>query len=193
MMSNNDDEVTLAGSDRWRAEIEVLRPLLRGCGLSEEIKWGKPCYCLDGANIVVIQEFSDHLALMFFKGLLLSDPDGILHDQGPNSHAAKRIRFTSLDDVAALSDVVADYVREAVAHEQAGTALPPRPADVLAPELVERLASDDHLAGAFEGLTPGRQREYNLYVAAAKQSSTRERRVDTIVPRIKSGKGLRDR
>lgn len=188
-----DVDAYLDASDQWPAEIQVLRPLLIDCGLTEEIKWGKPCYCLDGANVVLIQEFSDHLALMFFKGVLLDDPAGVLHDQGPNSHAAKRIKLTSIEEVHALSDVVAAYVREAIAHEQAGTELPARPDEELAPELMDRLASDGELAQAFEDLTPGRQREYNLHVSDAKQSSTRERRVDKIVPRILSGKGLRDR
>jgi uncharacterized protein YdeI (YjbR/CyaY-like superfamily) len=188
-----DVDAYLAASDRWPDEIKALRPLLLDCGLTEEIKWGKPCYCLDEANIVLIQEFSDHLALMFFKGVLLNDPEGVLHDQGPNSHAAKRIKFASTEEVEALSDVVTACVRAAVAHEQAGTELPARPDDELAPELGDRLASDDELAEAFENLTPGRQREYSLHVSDAKQSSTRARRVDKIVPRILSGKGLRDR
>jgi uncharacterized protein YdeI (YjbR/CyaY-like superfamily) len=188
-----DVDAYIEASDQWPNEIKVLRPLLLDCGLTEEIKWGKPCYCLDDANIVVIQEFSDHLGLMFFKGVLLDDADGVLHDQGPNSHAAKRIKFASIEEVAALSDVVVAYVREAIAHEHAGTELPARPDDELAPELADRLASDDRLADAFEHLTPGRPREYNLHVSGAKQSSTRERRVDTIVPRILAGQGLRDR
>lgn len=188
-----DVDAYLEASERWSAEIELLRPLLLDVGLTEEIKWGKPCYCLDHANIALIQEFSDHLALMFFKGVLLADPKGVLHDQGPNSHAAKRIKFASIEEVAARADVVTAYVREAIVHERAGTELPARPDDELAPELADRLASDDRLAEAFENLTPGRQREYNLHVSDAKQSDTRERRVDKIVPRILSGKGLRDR
>lgn len=183
----------LEAADQWPAEIKVLRPLLLDCGLTEQIKWGKLCYCVDGANIVLVQEFSDHLALMFFKGVLLEDPEGVLHDQGPNSHAAKRIKFASIADVEALSGVVTSYVREAIDHERADTKMPARPDDGLAPELVDRLASDDQLAEAFDNLTPGRQREYNLHVSDAKQSSTRARRVDNIVPRIMSGKGLRDR
>jgi uncharacterized protein YdeI (YjbR/CyaY-like superfamily) len=188
-----DVDAYLEASDHWPDEIKVLRPLLLDRGLTEEIKWGKPCYCLDDANIVLIQEFSDHLGLMFFKGALLDDPEDVLHDQGPNSRAAKRIKFASIEDVEALSDVVTAYVRQAIAHERAGTELPARPDDELAPELAERLASDDHVAAAFDKLTPGRQREYNLHVSDAKQSSTRERRVDSIVPRILAGKGLRDR
>ena len=188
-----DVDAYIEASDQWPAEIRVLRSLLVDCGLTEEIKWGKPCYCLDDANIVLIQEFSDHLALMFFKGVLLDDPRGVLHQQGPNSHAAKRIKLTSAEEVETLSDVITAYVRDAIAHERAGTELPARPDEELAPELVERLAADDVLAEAFERLTPGRQREYNLYVSGAKQSSTRERRVDAIAPRILSGKGRRDR
>ncbi len=188
-----DVDAYLAATDQWPEEIRVLRPLLLDCDLAEEVKWGKPCYSHDQANIVLIQEFSDHLALMFFKGVLLDDPEGVLHDQGPNTHAAKRIKFTSTVEVQKLSDVVTAYVGEAIAHEQAGTELPARPDEELAPELVDRLASDDDLAEAFENLTPGRQREYNLHVSDAKQSSTRKRRVDNIVSRILSGKGLRDR
>ncbi len=193
MEDHPDVDSYLAASDQWPKEIEAIRPLLLSCGLDERIKWGKPCYCLGDANIVLLQEFSDHLALMFFKGVLLDDPEGVLVAQGPNTHGAKRIPFTSTDDVDALADVVVAYVREAIEHERAGTELPPRPEEELAAELVERLAADDRLAEAFEGLTPGRQREYNLHVSGAKQASTRERRVDQITPRILEGKGLRDR
>ena len=193
MEDSPDVDAYLAASDQWPNEIEVIRPLLLSCGLDERIKWGKPCYCLGDANIVLLQEFSDHLALMFFKGVLLDDPEELLIAQGPKTHGAKRIPFTSTDDVHALADVVVAYVREAIEHERVGTVLPPRPEEELAAELAERLAADDRLAEAFEGLTPGRQREYNLHVSGAKQSSTRERRVDQITPRILEGKGLRDR
>ena len=188
-----DVDAYLEASEQWPDEVNTLRPLLLASGLTEAIKWGKPCYCLDDANVVLIQEFSDHLALMFFKGVLLDDSEQVLHDQGPNSHAAKRMVFTSVDDVEKLADVVTTYVEQAIAHEQAGTELPARPDEELAPELADRLASDDQLAEAFNNLTPGRQREYNLHVSDAKQSSTREGRVDKIAPRVLKGKGLRDR
>lgn len=188
-----DVDAYVASTEQWPDEIEALRPLLLASGLTEEIKWGKPCYCHDDANVVLVQEFSDHLALMFFKGVLLDDPEGVLHAQGPNSHAAKRMVFTSVEDVDALADVVTAYVEEAIAHEQAGTELPLRPDEPLAPELADRLASDDQLAEAFDNLTPGRQREYNLHVSDAKQPSTRERRIDKVVPLILDGRGLRDR
>ena len=188
-----DVDAYLDASDMWPEEIATIRPLLLGCGLDEEIKWGKPCYCHQDANIVLLQEFSDHLALMFFKGVLLDDPDGVLHAQGPNTHGPRRMKFTSPDAIEALSDTITSYVRDATAHEEAGTELPDRPDEVLAAELVERLASDDRLAEAFENLTPGRQREYNLHISDAKQTSTRQRRIDKVVPRILDGKGLRDR
>jgi uncharacterized protein YdeI (YjbR/CyaY-like superfamily) len=188
-----DVDAYLEASEQWPEEIRVLRPLLLAAGLDEEIKWGKPCYSHDDANIAIVQEFSDNLALMFFKGILLDDPAGVLEEVGPNSHAARRMMFTSVEDVETHADVVTAYVEEAIAVEAAGTEVPPRPEEELAPELAERLAQDPELAEAFDGLTPGRQREYNLHVSGAKRSSTRERRVDRIVPRILDGKSLRDR
>jgi uncharacterized protein YdeI (YjbR/CyaY-like superfamily) len=188
-----DVDAYLGASERWPAEIRALRPLLLAAGVDEGIKWGKPCYAHGGANVAIIQEFSDGLALMFFKGILLDDPAGVLEEVGPNSHAARRMRFTSVEEVEARADVVTAYVREAIAVEDAGTEVPPRPEQELAPELAERLAGDPELAATFDELTPGRQREYDLYVSGAKQARTRERRVDTIVPRIRAGRGLRDR
>ena len=188
-----DVDAYIDASDQWPDEIAALRPLLLASALDERIKWGKPCYALGDANVVIVQEFSDHLALMFFKGILLEHPAGVLEEQGPNSHAARRMTFGSVEDVQRRADVVTAYVSEAIAVEEAGTALPPRPEEDLADELEERLAGDPELAAAFDDLTPGRQREYNLHVSDAKQASTRGRRVDKIVPRILDGKGLRDR
>jgi uncharacterized protein YdeI (YjbR/CyaY-like superfamily) len=188
-----DVDAYLEASERWPEEIRALRPLLVSAGLAETIKWGKPCYTHDDANIAIVQEFADDLALMFFKGILLDDPAGRLEEVGPNSHAARRMMFTSVEDVEAHADAVADYLEQAIAVEDAGTEVPPRPDEELAPELAERLAGDPELAASFDGLSPGRQRAYNLHVSAAKQSSTRERRVDKIVPRILAGKGPSDR
>lgn len=188
-----DVDAYIDATDQWPDEIAALRALLLTSGLDETIKWGKPCYASGDANVVIIQEFADHLALMFFKGILLEDPAGVLEDQGPNSNAAKRMSFRSVEDIEHRADVVTSYVAEAIALEQAGTALPPRPEEELADELQERLAGNPELAAAFDELTPGRQREYNLHVTGAKQASTRDRRVDSIIPRILDGKGLRDR
>ena len=193
MEHHPDVDAYLDASEQWPEEIRALRPLLLATGLDEEIKWGKPCYSHGDANIAIVQEFADNLALMFFKGILLDDPAGVLEEVGPNSHAARRMMFTSVEDVEAHRDVVTAYVEAAIAVEDAGTEVPPRPEEELAPELAERLAEDPELADFFDELTPGRQREYNLHVSGAKQSSTRERRVEAIVPRILEGKGLRDR
>ena len=188
-----DVDAYLADSDQWPDEIAAIRPILLSCGLHETIKWGKPCYCIDDDNVVLLQEFSDHLALMFFQGVLLDDPEGVLHAQGPNTHGPKRMKFTSVGDVEALAQIVTTYVDEAIHHARAGTELPPRPDEELAPELQERLADDDELAEAFNALTRGRQREYNLHISGAKQAATRNSRIDKVVPRILDGKGLRDR
>ncbi|MEP1123147.1 MAG: YdeI/OmpD-associated family protein [Ilumatobacter sp.] len=193
MNDYTDVDAYLADSEQWPDEITAIRPILLSCGLTETIKWGKPCYCVDDDNVVLLQEFSDHLALMFFQGVLLDDPAQVLHAQGPNTHGPKRMKFTTVDDVESLAQVITTYVDEAIRHAQAGTQLPPRPDEALAIELQERLADDDALAEAFNELTPGRQREYNLHISDAKQSDTRHRRIDKVVPRILEGKGLRDR
>ena len=183
----------LEASTRWPEEIAALRPILLGCGLHEQIKWAKPCYSHGGSNIVILQEMKQFLALMFFAGALLVDPAGVLEPQGPNSRSARRIRFTSVEDVARLAGTVRAYVAEAVDAQEAGVELGPAPELVLVDELAARLDSDAALREAFESLTPGRQREYHLHVAGAKQARTREARVERHVGRILAGKGLRDR
>ncbi len=193
MKDYTDVDAYLADSDQWPDEIAAIRPILLSCGLDETIKWGKPCYCIDDENVVLIQEFSDHLGLMFFQGVLIDDPHKVLHAQGQNTHGPKRMKFTSVGDVETLAEVIKAYVDEAIHHARAGTELPPRPDEALAAELQERLADNDELAEAFNELTPGRQREYNLHISDAKQSATRHRRIDKVVSRILNGKGLRDR
>jgi uncharacterized protein YdeI (YjbR/CyaY-like superfamily) len=183
----------LARSVTWPAEIARLRPVLLGCGLSEELKWGKPCYAHDGHNIAIVQEMKAFLALMFFKGALLDDPAGVLESQGPNSRSARRICFTSTDDVDRLAATVEALVRQAVTVEQAGLTVEAAPAPEPAAELQDRLDADPALAAAFAALTPGRRREYNLYITAAKRSETRVDRVAACAERILAGKGLRDR
>jgi uncharacterized protein YdeI (YjbR/CyaY-like superfamily) len=173
-----DVDAYVKASGQWPAEIAALRPLLLASGLDEHIKWRKPCYALGEGNVVIVQEFADHLALRFFKGILLEDRAGVLAKQGPNSHAARRMTFGSVDDVERCAEVVTAYVSEAIAIEKAGIALPPRPEQDLADELQERLARDPELAAAFDNLTPGRQREYDLHVSNAKQAKTREHRVE---------------
>jgi uncharacterized protein YdeI (YjbR/CyaY-like superfamily) len=190
---NPDVDAYIEQSERWPDEMTDLRPVLLSCGLTEEIKWGKPCYSHEGRNIVIVQEMKEFLALMFFKGALLNDPDGVLHEQGPNSRSARRMQFTSVEDVERLAGTVKAYVDEAVDAEEAGLEVGPAPELQLADELQNRLDEDPALKAAFEALTPGRQREYNLHVSQAKQAKTRETRVDKFVPKILDGKGFRDR
>jgi uncharacterized protein YdeI (YjbR/CyaY-like superfamily) len=188
-----DVDAYLACSEQWPEEVAALRGILLGCGLGEVIKWGKPCYTDDGRNIVIVQEFKDFVALMFFKGALLDDPDGVLEAQGPNSRSARRMEFTSVDDVTRSVGTIQAYVAQAVEVERSGAEVGPPPELELVEELRRRLDEDPALEEAFESLTPGRQREYNLQVSGVKQSQTRAARVEKFVPRILQGKGLRDR
>ena len=190
---NPQVDAYIRASKLWPDEITALRPVLLGTGLTEELKWRSPCYSHDGKNIVIVQEMNDHLALMFFKGALLADPDGVLVDQGPNSRSARRIEFTSVDDVTRLAGTVAAYIDEAVKVEELGLKVGPPPDLVLVEELQNRLDADPALKAAFEELTPGRRREYNLHISGAKQAKTREARIDKHAPKILEGKGLRDR
>ena len=190
---NPNVDAYIQQSDRWPTEMTVLRPALLGCGLTEEIKWGKPCYSHEGKNIVILQEMKEFLALMFFKGALLNDPAGVLEDQGPNSRSARRIQFTSVQDVQRLTDTVKAYIDEAIEIEQGGLAVAPAPEPILVEELQNRVDQDPALKAAFQSLTPGRRREYNLYFSSAKQASTREARVEKYAQKILDGKGFRDR
>ncbi len=180
-------------STKWPGEMSELRTILLGCGLNESVKWGKPCYGHGDKNIAIMQEMNDFLSLMFFKGALIEDRAGLLRSQGPNSRSALRLEFTSVPQVQEQADIIGDYVVAAIAVEDAGLSVGPAPELELVDELTERLAADPDLAAAFEGLTPGRQREYNLHIADAKQAKTREARIDKYVPQILAGKGMRDR
>jgi uncharacterized protein YdeI (YjbR/CyaY-like superfamily) len=193
MESYPDVDAYLAAAEQWPDEIAALRPVLLGTGLTEEIKWGKPCYSHDGANIAIVQEMKDFLALMFFKGALLDDPAGVLEEQGRNTRSARRICFRSVDDVTELADTVAAYVDAAIEVEEAGLDVGPAPEPDFVDELRERLADDDAFREAFESLTPGRQREYNLHFSDAKKAETRQARIDKYAAKILAGKGMRDR
>ena len=180
-------------SEKWPGEMAALRPILLKCGLSEDIKWGKPCFSHDGTNIVIMQEMKDFLALMFFKGALMNDSAGVLEEQGPNSRSALRMCFRSVADVKRLTKTVNAYIAEAIDVEKAGLEVGPAPEVVFVAELQQRLEGDTKFRTAFEALTPGRQREYNLHIGEAKQATTRESRVEKFAPKILAGKGFRDR
>lgn len=182
----------LARAKRWPKECARLRAILLDCGLSEALKWGKPCYAHEGNNIAIIQEFKAFVALLFFKGVLLHDAAGVLEQQGENTRSARRVCFTSVGQVAKREAVLRDLVRQAIDVERAGRTIPKPSKLVLVEELLGRLKSDPALGAAFYALTPGRQREYNLFFSGAKKSETRAARVEKCAPRILAGKGLRD-
>jgi uncharacterized protein YdeI (YjbR/CyaY-like superfamily) len=190
---NPEVDAYISRSENWPQEMAELRPVLLGCELTEEIKWGKPCYSHEGRNIAILQEMKKFLALMFFKGALLDDPRGVLEEQGPNSRSARRICFRSTEDVTQLTGTVKALIDEAIRVEDEGLELGPAPEPVLAQELQDRLERDAAFKNAFEALTPGRRREYNLYFSNAKQAKTREARVEKYARKILDGKGFRDR
>lgn len=191
-MSRQVDEY-FAKATRWRAETEALRKILLECGLGEALKWGKPCYTSDGKNIAIIQKMKAFVALMFFKGALLEDPRDVLESPGESSRAQRRVCVTSVEEVARLESTIKALVREAIAVEDAGLAVPKPSKLVLVDELRARLDEDAALRAAFEALTPGRQRGYNIFFAGAKQSKTRAARIDKHAARILAGKGIHDR
>ena len=179
-------------SDKWPEEMSAVRSVLLECRLEEDIKWGKPCFSHEEANIAILQEMKGFLSLMFFKGALLDDPAHILVEQGPNSRSAKRIEFTSVADVRRLKKVLKTLIADAIRVEASGLTVGAAPTPEFVAELRERLESDSTFAQAFAALTPGRRREYNLHIASAKQAKTRAARIDACAPKILAGKGFRD-
>jgi uncharacterized protein YdeI (YjbR/CyaY-like superfamily) len=179
---------------RWSAEYAALRQLCLASGLHEELKWGQACYDLDGRNVVVIHGFKEYCALLFFKGALLEDPDGILVRQTKNVQAARQIRFASLAEIEKRRAAVMRYLREAIAVEKSGAKVRMKSVAQFAvpAEFRTRLDADPALAKAFHALTPGRQKGYLLHFAGAKQSTTRAARVEKHAPRILKGLGLND-
>ncbi len=179
---------------RWRTEYAALRRLCLASGLNEEMKWGQACYDLEGRNVVVIHGFKDYCALLFFKGALLKDPEGILVRQTENVQASRQIRFASLAEINKRKAAVKACIEEAIALEKSGAKVKMKDVAQFAvpQELQTRLDHDPKLAEAFHSLTPGRQKGYLLYFGAAKQSATRAARVEKHVARILKGLGLND-
>jgi uncharacterized protein YdeI (YjbR/CyaY-like superfamily) len=183
-----------AKAENWKRESEKLRSIILGCELTEELRWGKPCYTLEGSNIVLIHGFKEYCAVLFFKGALLKDPKGILVQQTENVQAARQVRFTSLQEIEKLKPALKAYIKEAIAAEKAGlkVALKKTSEFKVAEEFQNELDKNAALKKAFTALTPGRQRGYLLFFSSAKQSKTREERVEKCMPRILKGKGLDD-
>ena len=182
------------GEKRWGAEYAALRKLCLASGLNEELKWGQACYELDGKNVVLIHGFKDYCALLFMKGALLKDAQGLLIQQTKNVQSARQLRFTSLADIKKKKPAIEAYIQEAIALEKSGAQVKKKSVAQfeVAEEFQQRMDEDHKLAGAFRALTPGRQRAYLLYFAGAKKSATRAERVEKHAPRILRGLGLED-
>ena len=180
--------------DKWQKEFEQLRTIVLDCGLTEELKWGQPCYTLQASNIVLIHGFKEYCALLFFKGALLNDANGILIQQTKNVQAARQIRFTGVKQIVEMAPVLKTYIFEAIEVEKAGLNVKyKKTSDFTMPgEFQNKLNKIPALKTAFEALTPGRQRAYIFYFSQAKQSKTREARVEKYMQQILDGKGLDD-
>lgn len=181
-------------SGRWHDEIEKLRTIILNCQLTEELKWGVPCYTFENGNIVLIHEFKEYCALLFFKGALLNDPNGILIQQTENVQAARQIRFRNVREIIELEQILKTYIFEAIEVEKAGLQVDFKKTNEyqIPEELHQKFEEFPTMKTAFEALTPGRQRAYILYFSAPKQAKTREARIEKSIPLIMNGKGLND-
>jgi uncharacterized protein YdeI (YjbR/CyaY-like superfamily) len=187
-------DVFLRKAKKWQEESEKLRKIILDCGLTEELKWGKPCYTFQDSNIVIIQGFKEYCALMFFKGALLKDVKGILVKPGQRTQAGRQIRFTHVHEIDEMEPTLKAYIDEAIEVEKAGLKVSfKKTSDFKIPEEFQRKLDEiPALKTAFDALTPGRQRAYILYFSTAKQSETREKRVEKYMQKILNGKGLNE-
>ena len=181
-------------TEKWQEEIKKLRTIVLDCGLTEELKWGTPCYTFQGKNIVLIHTFKEYCALLFFKGALLQDTDGVLIQQTERVQAARQIRFTTIREIVVLAPVVKTYIYEAIEVEKAGLKVDLKETEefTVPEEFQKKLTELPALKAAFEALTPGRQRAYLLHFSQPKQSKTRASRIEKYMPQILHGKGLND-
>ncbi|MGZ9734005.1 DUF1801 domain-containing protein [Flavobacterium sp. GNP002] len=184
----------ISSATKWQPEIKQLRLLLLDCGLTEEFKWRMPCYCFQGNNVVLIGSFKEFCTLSFFKGILLQDSNGILSKPGENSQSMRFFKFTNPEEITENQSIIKAYIYEAIEIEKAGLKVIFKSTTEL--ELVEELQiafdKNPDLKTAFNALTPGRQRAYNLHFSEAKQSKTRGTRIEKYTQRILNGKGIND-
>jgi uncharacterized protein YdeI (YjbR/CyaY-like superfamily) len=193
-MANPKVDFYFNKAKKWQQELEQLRMIALDCRLTEELKWGCPCYTFQGSNIVLIHDFKEYCALLFFKGALLNNNDGLLIQQTENVQAARQIRFTSLLEIVEQAPILKACIFEAIEVEKAGLKVDLKKTTefTIAEEFQYKLDHIPALKTAFEALTPGRQRAYLLHFSSPKQSKTREARIEKYMPRILSGKGLND-
>lgn len=178
----------------WQKEMKHIRRIILDCGLTEELKWGVPCYTFQKSNIAVLAAFKEYCSLSFFKGALLSDSNGILTQPTENTQSARLIRFTSVREILNLEPAIKAYLYEAMEVEKAGLKVDFKKVSelVIPEEFQKKMKEIPALKNAFEALTPGRQKGYLLYFSGAKQSSTRIARIDKYLLQIIKGKGLND-
>ncbi|WP_316845218.1 YdeI/OmpD-associated family protein [Pedobacter psychrodurus] len=181
-------------ANKWQEAVNLLRTIALDCGLTEELKWGCPCYTLNGSNIVLIHDFKEYCAFLLFKGTLLKDNEAILIQQTENVQSARQIRFTTALQIVKMKTILKAYILEAIAVEKAGFKVELKKTTEynIPEEFQNKLDHIPDLKAAFEALTPGRQRGYLLHFSAPKQSKTREARVEKYMPQILNGKGLDD-
>ncbi len=184
----------LSRAKQWQEEFEKLRMIILDCQLTEELKWGVPCYTFEKRNIVLIHGFKEYCAILFVKGALLNDARGVLITQTKNTQAARQIRFTNVREIVKMKPILKAYIYEAIEVEKAGLKVNfKKTTEFIVPEEFQnKLDEIPALKTAFKALTPGRQRAYILYFAAPKQSKTREARVEKCMQQILNGKGLND-
>lgn len=194
-MMNPKVDVYISKAEQWQKELEKLRMIALDCQLIEELKWGNPCYVFQESNVILIHGFKEYCALLFFKGALLHDTEGILVAQTENVQATRQIRFTNIREIVELEPILKAYIYEAIEVEKAGLKVHLKKTEdfTIPQEFQKRLDENSALRIAFEALTPGRQRAYYLYFSAPKQSKTREARVEKYMQQILDGKGLKDR
>lgn len=192
---NSKVDLFLEKATTWQKEMILLRNICLDCGLTETYKWMHPCYTFQNSNVVLIHGFKEYCALLFHKGALLKDTHDILIQQTENVQAARQIRFTNLSEIETLKTTIREYIFEAIEVEKAGLKVPMKTTSEFnfPQELQNKFDENPDLKSAFEALTPGRQRGYLLHFSQAKQSKTRESRIEACIPKILIGKGLQDK
>ena len=195
LATNPKVDFYFAKAKKWQEEMETLRSIVLDCGLTEELKWGVPCYTIKQGNVALIHSFKEYCALLFVKGALLEDAAGILVQQTENTQAARQLRFTSIQEITESALTLKAYIQEAIAVKKAGLKVPFRKtAETSIPEeFQQKLDDTPALKKAFYALTPGRQRAYLLHFAEPKQAKTRAARVEKYTPQILAGQGLNDK
>ena len=191
---NRRVDVFIKSAKQWQGEFKALREMALASGLTEDLKWGHPCYTLDGTNVFLIHGFKEYCAILFMNGAIMKDPKKLLIAQTKNVQAVRQLRFTNLAEITKKKAVIKSYIKEAIALEEAGVKVPvKKAADFVVPkEITVKFKNHPGLAVAFKKLTPGRQRAYVLHFSAAKQEKTLEARITKSVPAILKGKGLNE-